>query len=49
MTMTPHRMHAERLRLLGLRRGVHYKLASRTAHVPARLPVAVITGTKLQR
>ena len=36
----------ERLRLLGLRRAVHYTLASGGAPMPARKPGSVTPGTK---
>lgn len=45
MSAMARRHRSEQRRLLGLRRAVHYTLASRTAHVPARLPAVVITGT----
>jgi len=35
----------ERLRLLGLRHGPHYTLASSTPPEPARKPVSVTAGT----
>jgi len=43
MTSTARR---EQRRLLGLRRAVHYTLASATPLVPARQPAAVKAGTK---